>query len=414
MAKYITVVGGGVTGLSTALALVSKGAFVTLIDAEDGVGQGASFANGGQLSYRYVAPLADKGVVWQGLKWLGKSDSPLNLRIEPSLLQWRWLLRFLLACNARVNHENMQNTLRLSLLSQKTLARWRKSFLLNDFDWTRSGKLIIHRHEADFTKAVQKADKKFQQCLTADEACDLEPALQAIYSELKGAIYAPNDETADAYRYCLSILKYLMASGQFTLKSNCRAERIIENNGKVRALVTNQGELRVEHLVIAAGNGSRALLKPLKIDLAIYPLKGYSLTLPFPKNENIVPKRSVTDYAQKTVYAKLGDKLRIAAMVDIGYQKKGIRANRIDALKRSVLQTFPHLKGVDKAEVWAGLRPATPEGPPILGRTPYKNLWLNVGHGSLGFTLAAGSAEVIAELITDQRSSINLEGLTLY
>lgn len=205
-----------------------------------------------------------------------------------------------------------------------------------------------------------------------------------------------------------------MASGQFTLKSNCRAECIIENNGKVRALATNQGELRVEHLVIAAGNSSHALLKSLKIDLAIYPLKEYRLTLPFPKNENVVPKRSVTDYAQKTVYAKLGDKLRIAAMVDIGYQKSGICTNRIDALKHNVLQTFPHLKGVDKAEVWAGLRPATPEGPPILGRTPYKNLWLNVGHGSLGFTLAAGSAEVIAELITDQRSSINLEGLTLY
>lgn len=413
MAKYITVVGGGVTGLSTALALILRGAYVTLIDAEDGVGQGASFANGGQLSYRYVSPLADKGVVWQGLKWMGKSSSPLNLRIEPSLLQWRWLLRFLLACNARVNHEITQNILRLSLLSQKTLAAWRKSLLLSDFGFSRSGKMIIHRSQNDYKHAASKIDPAFQQVLTADEACDLEPSLEHIYFELAGAIYAPNDETADAYRYCLSLLEYLSKSERFTLKTDCRVKGMIEKGGKIRTLVTDQGDMPVEHLVIAAGNGSRDLLKPLKIDLPIYPLKGYSLTLPFPKVPKTVPQMSVTDYAHKTVYAKLENKLRIAAMVDIGYEHSGIRPKRIEALKRSVQETFPMLEGLDEADVWSGLRPSTPEGPPILGRTPYRNLWLNVGHGSLGFTLAAGSAEVLAELITDHRSAINLEGLTL-
>lgn len=414
MAKYITVVGGGVIGLSTALALVSKGAYVTLIDAEDGVGQGASFANGGQLSYRYVSPLADKGVVWQGLKWMGKSTSPLNLRIEPSLLQWRWLLRFLLACNARVNQENMQNILRLSLLSQKTLALWRKSLLLSDFGWSRSGKMVIHRHPSDFKKAATKIDPSFQQSLTRDAAIELEPSLINIQDKLAGAIYSPGDETADAYRFCQSLLKYLKQSERFTLKTNCQVEKIITHIGKVRQIETTQGREPVDHLVIAAGNGSRALLRSLKIDLPIYPLKGYSLTVPYPKTKDIVPTMSLTDYAHKTVYAKLGSQLRIAAMVDIGYAKSGIRPKRVAALKSNIEQTFPQLEGLDKAQVWSGLRPATPEGLPILGRTPYKNLWLNVGHGSLGFTLAAGSAAVLAELITDHRSMINLEGLTLY
>ncbi len=412
MAKYITVVGGGVIGLSTALALILKGAYVTLIDAEDAVGQGASFANGGQLSYRYVSPLADKGVVWQGLKWMGKIDSPLNLRIEPSLLQWQWLLRFLTACNARKNQENTHNILRLSLLSQKTLNFWRKSILSQDFDWKRSGKMIIHRHQRDFDNAVAKIDPEFQQCLTAADAVRLEPALAPIKAEIKGAIYAPGDETADAYRYCLSILEYLQKQVRFTLKTDCQVYELVAQGAKVDKLMTSQGDIPVEHLVIAAGNGARELLKPLKINLPIYPLKGYSLTIPFPKMPAIVPQISVTDYAHKTVYAKLGDKLRIAAMVDIGYGK-ALRPKRITALKKSVMQTFPKLEGIEKANAWSGLRPSTPDGPPILGRTPLKNLWLNVGHGSLGFTLAAGSAEVVADLITDHRSVINLEGLTL-
>ena len=413
MAKYITVVGGGAIGLSTALALILKGAYVTLIDAEDAVGQGASFANGGQLSYRYVSPLADKGVIWQGLKWMGKIDSPLNLRIEPSLLQWQWLLRFLTACNARRNQENTHNILRLSLLSQKTLNFWRKSILSEDFDWKRSGKMIIHRSQTDFDNAAAKIDPEFQECLTPFEACRLEPALKAIEEELKGAIYAPSDETADAHRYCLSLLAYLQKQERFTLRTSCRVHEVVEQSGKVAKLVTSQGEIPVDHLVIAAGNDCRELLKPLKIKLPIYPLKGYSLTLPFPEKQGIVPEISVTDFAHKTVYAKLGNKLRIAAMVDIGYGKQGIRPKRIAALKRSVAQTFPKLTGIENALEWSGLRPSTPEGPPILGRTPIKNLWLNVGHGSLGFTLAAGSAEVIADLITDHRSMINLEGLTL-
>lgn len=413
MAKYITVVGGGVIGLSTALALILKGAYVTLIDAEDAVGQGASFANGGQLSYRYVSPLADKGVVWQGLKWMGRVDSPLNLRIEPSLLQWQWLLRFLTACNARKNQENTHNILRLSLLSQKTLNFWRKSVLSQSFDWTRSGKMIIHRHQRDFDNAAAKIDPEFQQCLTAKEASRLEPALAPIFADIKGAIYAPDDETADAYGYCLSLLTALQQHERFTLRTKCRVYALTAQAGKIQKLQTSQGEIPVEHLVIAAGNGCRELLRPLKINLPIYPLKGYSLTVPFPKTSGIVPQVSVTDYAHKTVYAKLGDQLRIAAMVDIGYGKQGVRPKRIAALKQNVMQTFPQLEGIEQAIEWSGLRPSTPEGPPILGRTPFNNLWLNVGHGSLGFTLAAGSAEVIADLITDHRSVINLEGLTL-
>ena len=415
MAKYITIVGGGVIGLSTALALILKGAHVTLLDAEDGVGQGASFANGGQLSYRYVSPLADRGVIWQGIKWMGRISSPLNMRLQPSLPQWRWLLQFMRACNERQHQITEAHLLRLSLYSQSILTHWRREILTQDFHWQRSGKLILHRSASDFTHARMKVDPEFQQVLNVDEVCELEPALIDTRAEIQGGIYAPFDETADAYAFCLSLLDYLQRSSQFTLVSNCRVNRLVEREGRVVALQTSQGEMLVKHVVICAGQESRDLVKPLKINLPIYPLKGYSLTLENAESQfaaQTIPTLSVTDYAHKTVYAQLGDRLRIAAMVDIGYEKSGIRSRRIEALKRQIKVTFPKIEGLDQAKSWSGLRPATPKGSPILGRTQYRNLWLNVGHGSLGFTLAAGSADIVADLITDFRSNINLEGLS--
>lgn len=415
MAKYITIVGGGVIGLSTALALILKGAHVTLLDAEDGVGQGASFANGGQLSYRYVSPLADRGVIWQGIKWMGRVSSPLNMRLQPSLSQWRWLLQFMRACNEQQHQITEAHLLRLSLYSQSILTHWRREILTQDFYWQRSGKLILHRSAQDFSQARMKVDSEFQQILNADEVCELEPALIDIRSEIQGGIYAPFDETADSYAYCLSLLDYLQHSSQFTLVTNCKVNQLVAREGRVVALQTSQGEMFVKHVVICAGNESRALVKPLKIDLPIYPLKGYSLTLENAESQfaaQAIPTLSVTDYAHKTVYAQLGDRLRIATMVDIGYDKSGVRTRRIDALKTQVQATFPEIKELDQARAWSGLRPATPKGAPILGRTQYRNLWLNVGHGSLGFTLAAGSANIVADLITDFRSSINLEGLS--
>lgn len=412
MEKSITIIGGGVIGLSLAYALIKDGQKVILLDQADGIGTGASYANGAQLSYRYVSPLADQGVILQGLKWLGQSDSPLNLRIKPSLTQWQWLWQFARACSRKTNQINGAHILRLSLLSQSVLTDWREQDTLDDFCWQRSGKMIIHRTQKDFDQAAAGIDPKFQSILTPDEIVQKEPSLAHIRDQLSGAIYAPNDETADAYLYCQALLNKLNASPKFTLHTQTRVEDIFQQKGMVTHIVTNHGSMSVDEVVVAAGNGARKLMTPLGIELPIYPLKGYSLTLPFPQESNCVPTTSVTDYGHKTVYAKLGDRLRIAAMVDIGYDN-GVRDNRIRALKNIVQQTFPNLYGVESADVWAGLRPSTPKGPPIIGQTHYHNLWLNVGHGSLGFTLAAGSAAVLSQLIGHKSSPIDLTGLTL-
>lgn len=412
MNKRITIIGGGVIGLSLAYALMKKGAKITLIDQKDGVGLGASYANGAQLSYRYVSPLADKGVPLQGLKWLGKSDSPLSLRLQFSLAQWQWLLKFTLACNQKTNRINGEHILRLSLLSQSVLEDWRLHDNLDDFCWQQSGKMIIHRHEQDFKNAAAKIDPHFQQVLTPSEVCQKEPSLQHIASQLKGAIYAPKDETADAYLYCVALLNKLKAYDGFTLMTNTKVSKLHAKNNQITHISTNHGDLAIDQLVVATGNGTTELLNPSNIKLPIYPLQGYSLTIPFPKDSGIAPNASVTDYGHKTVYAKLGNRLRVAAMVDIGYDGT-LRKNRINALKEIVSATFPQLQGLNDAETWVGQRPSTPEGPPILGKTDYQNLWLNVGHGSLGFTLAAGSAAVLASLLTTHESPVDLTGLSL-
>lgn len=411
MMRRITIIGGGVIGLSLAYSLIKEGLTVTLIDQEAGVGQGASYANGAQLSYRYVSPLADKGVITQGLKWLSQKNSPLNLQLRCSLTQWQWLLKFTLACNQKMNKISSDQILRLSLLSQAVLETWRTHDQLDDFCWQQSGKMIIHRNTQEFNAAARKIDPNFQLVLTPGEACNIEPALEQIQTQLKGAIYAPKDETADAYRYCISLLHKLQSYKEFTLLTHTQVTHIHHQNQKITYLSTSQGELKVDNLIIAAGNGTPSLLSPLGIKLPIYPLQGYSLTLDFPKDHGIVPNISVTDYSHKIVYAKLKNQLRVAAMVDIGYSK-GIREERIKTLKRIISETFPQLKGLTDATPWAGERPSTPKGPPILGKTSYDNLWLNVGHGSLGFTLAAGSAAVLTALLTNKPSPIDLSGLT--
>lgn len=411
MKKHVVVIGGGVIGLSTAYALIQSGHKVTLVEANDKVGCQTSYANGGQLSYRYVAPLADAGVPFQALQWLGKAHSPLNFKLNISPFQWSWLLQFLFACNRKDNVVNGQHILRLSLYSQSIMKKWRDQ--LDDFCWVKSGKMVIHRDEKTFKKASASIDPAVQQVLNSAETVQIEPALKGIESELAGSIFTPDDETADCYKFCLALFKELEQHADFECLYEHKVTDFFVQDNKISALETSKKRIEADEFVVAAGNGSTAIFDLAGISVPLYPLKGYSLTMPFPKKMHAVPSISVTDYANKIVYAKLGDRLRVAAMVDIGYQHVDIRKERMDALKHTVKKTFPDLEGVDTAIEWSGLRPSTPKGPPILGRTKYCNLWSNIGQGSLGFTLAAGSAMVIAQLIGNAQSPINLDGLSM-
>lgn len=408
----VAIIGGGVVGMTTAYALVRNGHSVTVIEPHEGPAREASYANGGQLSYRYVAPLADAGVPLKALGWMLKGDdAPLKFRPRLSPTQWRWSLSFLAACRRSVNQRNGAHLLRLSLFSQKVLQEWREQDGLDGFAWQRNGKLVIYRKPESFERAASGIDPEDERRVLTPAACvEHEPALSAIKDQIVGGVLSPSDEAGDCRLFCEALEQRLLESGRYR-RLRDRVVTFEHGSGRVQGITLESGEvLCPDDTVLAAGNASAALARKLAIELPLYPLKGYSLTVPA---RDGCPSVSVTDFDNKVVYARLGKHLRVAAMVDIGSTDTRVSPARMAALKALCRHTFPTAGDYDNAQEWAGQRPSTPEGPPVLGTTRFANLWLNVGHGSLGFTLSCASAAVLAHLIDRRPSPISLDGLTL-
>ncbi|AOX18742.1 FAD-dependent oxidoreductase [Kozakia baliensis] len=396
MKQRIAVIGGGVIGLSTAYALIRAGHDVTLVERNEDVGLGASYANGGQLSYRYVSPLADAGVPRQALRWMLKSGSPVSLRLRADPNQWRWMFSFLSACTHKTNRQSTAALLSLALRGQDELAAWRAEGL-DGFMWRQPGKLVLYRQDAAFRKAMFSIhDAKLERALSPADCAKIEPAFAHLAPDLAGGIFSPEDEVADSHLFCKALKASLLCEPRF---------RYVQGNSSLAPDTENRCELKVDGrrfttdlIVLAAGLGARDMTIPLGIHLPLYGLKGYSLTLrPSPET---MPSVSVTDYDNRVVYARLGDALRVAAMVDIGAEDATFNPTRLASLRTLVKRTLPHIadeSGNDNP--WTGLRPATPTGVPIIGRSRYTNLLFNVGHGALGFTLCTGSAARIADII---------------
>ncbi|WP_191833234.1 D-amino acid dehydrogenase [Pseudomonas fluorescens] len=409
MAQRVTVIGGGVIGLATAYALVREGFAVDLIEARERLAEGTSFANGGQLSYRYVSPLADAGVPLQALGWLLRSDSPLKLRPRLDLAQWRWLGAFMAACRTSVNRSNAAHLLRLALHSQSILTQWREVDRLDDFAWRRNGKLVTFRNPASFAQARRHLlDPHGQQVLDAAEIAALEPALAN--APFIGGVFTADEEVADCHRFCLALAERLQASGRCRLLFGQRVTAIRHADGMIQGLELGEQHMAVERLVLCAGHRSASLGLP-GLQLPVYPLKGYSLTAPILAGQQ-APQVSITDYDRKIVYARLEDQLRVAAMVDIVGFDESLDPLRLASMRQLALATLPDAADYAHAREWAGMRPATPSGVPLLGATRYRNLWLNLGHGALGFTLACASAALLAELLAGRAPSIDLHGLS--
>ncbi|MGE6824979.1 D-amino acid dehydrogenase [Pseudomonas soli] len=394
--ERVTVIGGGVVGLATAYALVREGWQVDLVEARDTLASATSFANGGQLSYRYVAPLADAGVPWQALGWLLRGDSPLRLRLRLDTAQWRWLAAFVMACRTRVNRRNAAQLLDLALQSQAVLARWREEDGLDGFAWRRNGKLVAFRTQRAFEHGRQHLlDPDTQRVLNAADLRGLDPALAE--APFVGGVFTADEEVADCHRFCLRLAEHLQASGQCRLLLGRPVTRLIARDDRVAALELGGEQLEVQRLVLSAGHRSAGLALP-GLQLPVYPLKGYSLTAPVGATHR-APEVSITDYERKIVYARLDDQLRVAAMVDIVGYDEAVDAGRLASMRRLARETLPRAADYGQAVEWAGMRPATPTGVPIIEATRYRNLWLNLGHGALGFTLACGSGERLARLL---------------
>ena len=408
--QQVIVIGGGVVGLTSAWWLVEAGYRVTLVERAPGVGMGTSYSNGGQLSYRYVSPLADAGVPLKALKWLFQEHGPLRFRPQFDRHQWRWLAAFLANCRADVNRRTTAKLLELGELSRRAMAALAPVVPLESFQWRDAGKLVVYRTRAAFDTAAAKPDAG--EAWDAAECVAREPALAAMENKLAGGIYNGGEAVADCYAFCVALADRLGAHPRFDGFIHGEAQRFVPGGGKIAGVETSAGLLSADAYVLAAGMQSRALGESAGMSLPIYPLKGYSLTAPI-RQDDVAPEISVTDFERKVLYARIGDKLRVAAMVDMVGEDLSLNPARLDSLTRQVKETMPRAADYTRITPWAGLRPATPNSAPIIGATPYSNLWLNVGHGPLGFTFACGTASLLADLMRGKVPPIGLDGLTL-
>jgi D-amino-acid dehydrogenase len=246
----------------------------------------------------------------------------------------------------------------------------------------------------------------------AAECVAREPALAAMETKLAGGIYNSGEAVADCYAFCVALAERLVAHPRFEGFVHGEAQRFVVSGGRIAGVQTSAGLLAADAYVLAAGMQSRALGESAGISLPIYPLKGYSLTAPI-RQDDVAPEISVTDFERKVLYARIGDKLRVAAMVDMVGEDLSLNPKRLDSLTRQVRETMPRAADYTQITPWAGLRPATPNSAPIIGATPYSNLWLNVGHGPLGFTFACGTASLLADLMRGKAPPFGLDGLML-
>lgn len=413
---HIIVLGAGVTGLTTAHCLAGDGHRVTVVDRAMGPGRGASFANGGQLSYSYVAPLAAPSALLDLPGWLIRRDAPLRFRPQLDSRQWEWCLRFLVACTGEQNRRATERLLRLSMYSRDLLDALLEATPLA-FDHSRTGKLVVYSSVESFGAAQTQMEFQRrlgceQSALDAPACLDLEPALATIAHRIVGGIFTPGEQAGDCRMFCAALETRLVAMGSVGFLYGRSVRRLLVADGRVLGVETDAGVQEGDAYVLALGTGSPALAADAGIMLPIYPLKGYSLTVQV-RDPGHAPRISVTDSARKMVYAPLGDRLRVAGMADLVGWSDAIDQSRLSLLVREARQAFPDASDYRRVEPWSGLRPATPTSLPILGPTRLGNLWLNVGQGALGFTLAMGSARVVADLVLGRRPAIPLDGLTL-
>ena len=421
----IAILGAGVAGLTTAWYLARDGHKIEVIERNQGVALETSFANGAQLSYSYVAPLAGPGVLPKVPPWLLRRDSPLRYYPAFDLHQWRWLAEFVFACNRSTSDLTTRRLLALSFYSRALMHEFTAAESL-DFGYAKNGKLVVFSDLAGFDAARRLLD--YQRSLGCEQiALDraqciaLEPALgdpaSALAQRLTGGIHTPSEEVGDCYRFCAGLEARLRSMG-VRFHFGAAITSLHTERKRVMAIVTEQGEIAADACVLTLGAQSPFLVRPLGLRLPVYPLKGYSLTLPA---SSAAPRISVTDFKRKVVYAPLdsaaGPSLRVAGMADIAGYSSHIDPQRLGQLVTEARRAFPaatdYAQDTLTMQPWAGLRPATPKGTPILGATPYANLFLNCGHGALGWTLALGSGRIVADLIKGATPAIKLDGFSL-
>lgn len=403
----VVVLGAGLLGVTSAWFLRQLGHEVIVIDRQASAAAETSFANGGQISVSHAEPWANPGAPLKVLKWLGKEDAPLLFRLRADQRQWLWGLQFLRECTPARTRHNIEQIVRLGTYSRDTLQQLRGDTGLQ-YDQRTQGILHFYTNPQEFDAAEAPAAQMRElgcdrRVISADEAIRIEPALAHIRPQLAGATYTAEDESGDAIRFARGLVALCEQNGvDFRMSHTITALRT--QAGQIDHVEVTDSEGRFQRIrgdayVVALGSISPLLLKPLGLNLPIYPAKGYSVTMPV-LDASRAHQVSLTDDEYKLVFSRLGDRLRIAGTAELNGYDRDLNRVRCEAIVSRVQELFPGAGDVTQAQFWTGLRPATPSNVPVIGGTRWPNLFLNTGHGTLGWTHACGSGKSIARIVS--------------
>ncbi len=409
----VLVLGAGILGITSAWFLRQAGHTVTVVERRAGAALETSFANGAQISVSHAEPWANPGAPRMILRWLGREDSPLLFRPRADWRQWRWIAHFLRECTPARTHANTLRLLKLGLYSHATLVALRRELAI-DYAQLDKGILHFYTDQKEFAAACKSMELIRGMgvpiaFLDADAMVAREPALAAARHLLVGGIYAPEDESGDAHRFIVALAGHAAAAG-VALRYDTTVLGLEASRGRIAGVrirhASGEEVLEADAYVVALGSWSAPLLRSVGVDTLIYPAKGYSATLAI-RDANAVTRTSLTDHARKIVFSRLGDELRVAGTAELaGYDLELNRA-RCLALTRRAEQLFPGALDTSAVRYWTGLRPATPSNIPYIGRSSLDNLWLNTGHGTLGWTHGVGSGRALADLISGRQPEVD-------
>ncbi len=410
----VLILGAGVVGVSSAWYLAKAGHQVTVVDRQAAAGLETSFANGGQISVSHAEPWSNPHAPLRALSWMGREDAPLlfRLRWDPALFDWS--LRFLRECTPTRTRANIRDIVALALYSRQQLKILRNETAI-EYDHLERGILHVYTDPKEFSASVEasKVLREFgcdRRTIGADECVAIEPALQAARPLLVGGDYTAADESGDAQRFTKNLAALCGAQG-VSFRYATTVDKLLTGGGRITGAVVNTPAgnevLTADAYVVALGSYTPLLLRPIGIHLPVYPAKGYSATVPLAES-SVAPSVAMTDDGHKLVFSRLGQRLRIAGTAEFNGYNTELNSVRCQALMQRTHQLFPELHPAGEPEFWCGLRPSTPSNVPYIGRTKMANLYLNTGHGTLGWTMACGAGTALADIIGGREPEIKL------